>query len=86
MESKTRTGLTWKKKKESAPEPTPLIEKMKPELSPIFEKKGNQNHHLENDANWNWWFPLEPGNWPTLVWTFLAFTTNYANKALQNAF
>jgi hypothetical protein len=30
-------------KKESAPEPTPLIEKMKPELSPIFENKGNQN-------------------------------------------
>jgi hypothetical protein len=39
---------------------------MKPELSPIFEKKRerepNWNHHLENDANWNWWFPLEPKN------------------------
>ncbi len=43
MEPKTQTGLTWKKKKESAPEPSPLIEKMKPELSPIFENKGNQN-------------------------------------------
>jgi hypothetical protein len=58
-------------KKESAPEPTPLIEKMKPELSPIFEIKmepePNRNYHLEIDANWNSWFPLEPGNRPTLV-------------------
>jgi hypothetical protein len=41
-------------KKEPAPELTPLIEKMKPELSPIFEikePKPNRNHHLENDAN-----------------------------------
>jgi len=60
-------------KKELTPELTPLIEKMKPELSPIFEKKRepepNRNHHLENDANWNRWFPLEPGNQPTLVQT-----------------
>ncbi len=59
-------GFIWGLKKESAPESTPLIEKMKPELSPIFEKKRerepNWNHHLENDANWNWWFPLEPKN------------------------
>jgi hypothetical protein len=30
-------------KKEPTPELTPLIEKMKPEPSPSFEKKGNQN-------------------------------------------
>jgi hypothetical protein len=43
MEPKTRTGLTLKMKKKLAPKPTPLIEKMKLELSPIFEKKWNQN-------------------------------------------
>jgi hypothetical protein len=33
------------------------------------EPKPNLNCHLENDANWNQWFPLKYGNWPTLVFS-----------------
>jgi len=66
MEWKTEIDLTWKMKKESTLKPTPLIEKMKPKLSPIFEKKRelepNWNRHLESDASRNRWFPLEPEN------------------------
>ncbi len=62
-------------KKEPTMESTPLIEKMKPKPSPIFEEKGNRNPTggvtCKIDANRNWWFPLEPGNWPTLVFTMI---------------
>jgi hypothetical protein len=56
MELETETILTRKMKNKPTAKLTPLIEKMKLELSPIFEKKGNRNHHLENDAKY---FPLE---------------------------
>jgi len=40
MGSKTEIGPTRKMKKTTNTGTTPLIEKMKPKLSPIFEKKG----------------------------------------------
>jgi hypothetical protein len=57
-EIKNRNRPNFKMKKKLTLEPTPLIERLKLELSPIFEKKKkkkepepNWDHHLENDAN-----------------------------------
>jgi hypothetical protein len=52
MKSETETGLTWKMKKELTPKSTPPNWKNEIGIeSHFWKEKGNQNHHLENDAN-----------------------------------